>query len=113
MNPDQTLNREEGRDAEWAERPTSGAGMAGILELSDPLRDIYLALVRLGDLDMTEIQAQIHEDEPDTLPVFVRILVRQGQVERYQDAVGIIRFRAVLADKAKKTLSDDIWAALG
>lgn len=89
----------------------SGIGISGIFDMSDPLKDLYLSILKLGDMTMEEIINEPSFEEKEMLPTYVKILARQGYLERYK-VNDKVKYRAVLADKSKKSLSDDIWDAL-
>lgn len=97
-------------NAEGAETRSHG-GISGIFDMSDPLKDVYLAILKLGDMTMEEIINESSFEEKEMLPTYVKILARQGYLERYK-VNDRVKFRAVLAEKSKKSLSDDIWDAL-
>lgn len=91
-----------------------GGGLTGIMDMSDPIKDVYLALLKQGDLSMPQIlENPAFEDMEDRelLPVYVKILVRQGYLERYKDGE-ILKYRALTGGRGKRTVSDDIWDAL-
>lgn len=91
-----------------------GSGLTGIMDMSDPLKDVYLALLKEGDMSMQEIRENpVFEEIEDreALPVYVKILARQGYLEKYRDG-DVIKYRALTGDRGKRTVSDDIWDAL-
>jgi hypothetical protein len=79
--------------------------------MSDPLKDVYLIILKLGDMTMAEMMNEPSFEEKEMLATYVKILARQGYLERYK-VNDQVKYRAVLADKGKKSLSDDIWDAL-
>ena len=89
----------------------STGGISGIFDMSDPLKDVYLSILKLGDMTMEEIVDEPSFEEKEMLPTYVKILARQGYLERYK-VNDKVKYRAVLAEKNKKSLSDDIWDAL-
>lgn len=109
-NPDAPGQPPERMNSEGAET-RSGVGLSGIFDLSDPLKDVYLSLLKLGDMSMEEIINEPSFEEKEMLATYVKILARQGYLERYK-VNDQVKYRAVLADKGKKSLSDDIWDAL-
>lgn len=86
-------------------------GLGGVLDLSDPLRAVYLALLRSDGITLEEMGDLPALAEVEDLRVHVMILVQQGRVERFQDQ-GAVKFRAAATRTTKKTVSDDIWKAL-
>lgn len=89
----------------------SSVGISGIFDMSDPLKDVYLIILKLGDMSMEEMMSEPSFEEKEMLTTYVKILARQGYLERYK-VNDKVKYRAVLAEKSKKSLSDDIWDAL-
>lgn len=96
---------------EEGQETRSNGGISGIFDMSDPLKDVYLSILKLGDMTMEEIINEPSFEEKEMLATYVKILARQGYLERYK-VNDKVKYRAVLADKSKKSLSDDIWDAL-
>lgn len=120
----QNLEREVGKQkisekkitfsSESMKTPEGGsAGLTGSMDLSDPIRDVYLKLIKRGEMTMDEIKndSSLNEEEKESLPIMVKTLVRQGYLEKYMES-GVMKYAAKTGKKAKKKISDDIWGAL-
>lgn len=88
-----------------------GGGLSGILDMSDPIKDVYLVLLKHGDMTMQEIMQEPSLEDKESLSMYVKILVRQGYLERFKDA-DVVRYRALAGEKGRKEISEDIWDAL-
>jgi hypothetical protein len=84
---------------------------SSILDLSDPLREVYLELLRADPMSLEEMDDHPVLGEVEALKVHVMILFRQGHLERYQDG-GAVKFRPAAIRRAPSGLSDDLWDAL-
>lgn len=87
------------------------SGVGSILDLSDPLRDVYLELLRSDPMTLEEMHEHPVLSRVEALKVHVMILVRQGMVERFKqdDAV---RFRPAAVRRPRRGVPDDIWESL-
>ncbi len=111
----EALEQEADRGKQQVQAPLATAdsgGLTGALDLSDPLRDVYLLLLRKGDMSIAEMQADTEFGDPDFLPSSVKILKRQSYLKAKKEG-DCIRYRAISGERTKKTVSDDIWDALG
>ena len=88
-----------------------GGGLTGLMDMSDPIKDVYLVLLKHGDMTMQEIMQEPSLEDKASLSIYVKILVRQGYIERYKDG-DVVRYRALAGEKGKKEISEDIWDAL-
>lgn len=111
----EALEQEADRGKQQVQAPLAAAdsgGLTGALDLTDPLRDIYLLLLRKGEMSIAEMQADPEFGDPDFLPSSVKILKRQSYLEAKREG-DCIRYRAISGERTRKTVSDDIWDALG
>jgi len=97
--------------SETPDTDTPRGGLAGIMDMSDPLKDIYLMLLQQGDMTMQEIMEKPSFEDKESLPIYVKILVRQGYLERYQEGE-TMKYRAIPGERGKKKVSEEIWEAL-
>jgi len=88
-----------------------GGGLMGIMDMSDPIKDVYLVLLKHGDMTMQEIMQEPSLEDKASLSIYVKILVRQGYIERYKDGA-VVKYRALAGEKGKKEISEDIWDLL-
>ena len=116
------LDQAKGKGLPWEPDRTAdadgalptGSGLTGIMDMSDPIKDVYLALLKEGDMSMEQIRdnpAFEEMEEREALPIYVKILARQGYLERYKDGE-VLKYRALTGGRGKRTVSDDIWDAL-
>ena len=96
---------------ETPDTDTPRGGLAEIMDMSDPLKDIYLMLLQQGDMTMQEIMEKPSFEDKESLPIYVKILVRQGYLERVQEGEAI-KYRAIPGERGKKKVSEEIWEAL-
>ena len=88
-----------------------GGGLTGLMDMSDPIKDVYLVLLKHGDMTMQEIMQEPSLEDNASLSIYVKILVRQGYLERYKDG-DAVRYSALAGEKGKKEISEDIWDLL-
>lgn len=86
-------------------------GVSSVLDLSDPLREVYLELLRSDPMSLEEMQEHPNLSGVEDLKIHVMILFRQGHLERFEDD-GAVKFRPAAIKKAASSLPDDIWEAL-
>lgn len=86
-------------------------GLLGAMDLSDPIREVYLTLLKAGDKSIDEMMEDPYFEDKESLPIYVRILARQGYVEKYKEGDSV-KYRAIAGDKKKKHVSEDIWNML-
>lgn len=93
--------------------PSAGTagGITGSMDLSDPIRDVYLKFIKVGEMTMEEITNDPSFEDKESLPIMVKTLVRQGYLEKRMED-GVMKYDAKSAKKAKKKISDEIWGAL-
>jgi len=98
--PDQTEKKTE-----------ESAGILGAIDLSDPVREVYLWFVKHGEMTLEEAQEFADPEEKDMVPIYARILVRQGYLERFKEG-NVVKYRPVMGERRRKKVSEDIWEAL-
>ncbi len=89
-----------------------GGGLGAILDLSDPLREVYLVLLRSEGLSLEEMSKHPELEQVEALKIMVMTLVRQGQLERYAEG-DHVKFRAAPIVKPPKRVASELWDALG
>ena len=89
----------------------TGGGLLGALDLSAPLLEAYLFLLRSGEQTLSELQAVPRAPAPDELPIYLRILVQQGYAQRFQEGA-LVKYRAVVDRGSKKRMSSNVWDLL-
>lgn len=83
-----------------------------VMDLSDPVRDVYLVLLKSPPMGMDELRQQpVLAAAQAEIPVLVRTLVRLGHVERVEEAGGV-KYRAVAGHRGGRRVDDSIWSAL-
>lgn len=105
MNPDSTSS----------EPPVSigdGGGVLGAIDLSDPLRDVFLDVIKVGEASVEDLRARHAPDDPENVKIYLDILVRQNKLEKFKDENGIVRYRPTERRRPSRKLDDDIWDAL-
>ncbi len=90
---------------------TSAGGVLDAMDLSDSFRDLYLELLKTSGLSVNEIREIPAFTEDETLIMMLRTLVRQGNLERFEDD-GVVKYRAVAGKREGRKVSSDIWDAL-
>jgi len=90
----------------------TGGGLLGALDLSAPLREAYLFLLRSGERTLADLQVDPLAPNPDELPIYLRILVQQGYAQRFQEGAQV-KYRAVVDRGGKKRMSSEVWDLLG
>lgn len=96
--------------------PGAAAGAAGMLaamDLSEPLRDLYVVLLRAEERTLAQLRAEpALAAEAAHLPVLMRTLVRLGHAERCTAADGTVSYRALAGQRGGRVVSQNIWDAL-
>ncbi len=90
----------------------SGSGsIAGAMDLSDPVREVYLQFVKLGEMSLQEFLAASGLEDKDMVPIYVKILVRQGYLNRHKEG-NVIKYSPKVGERRKVKVAEDIWKAL-
>ncbi len=92
-------------------KKNSGGGILDAMDFSDSFRNLFLALLKTDGLSLQEIKENPIFAEDDTLVMMLRTLVRQGNLERFEDN-NIVKYRAVAGKREGRKVSSDIWDAL-
>jgi len=103
--------KEQPESEQTEKKAEESAGILGAIDLSDPVREVYLWFVKHGEMTLEEAQELADPEEKDMVPIYARILVRQGYLERYKEGE-VIKYRPVMGERKRKKVSEDIWEAL-
>ena len=90
---------------------TGESGIIGAIDLTDPVREVYLWFVKHGEMTLEEAKELADPEEKEMVPIYAKILVRQGYLERFKEG-GVVKYRAVMGERKRKKVSEDIWEAL-
>jgi hypothetical protein len=97
--------------AAYTRPPAATGGLLAAIDLSDDLRQVYLVLLRHPGLTLVEMARLPELQTVDDLPVLVRALARQGQLEKYQEGCEV-KYRPVVGVRAPRQVPESIWRAL-
>ena len=86
-------------------------GIMGAMDLSDPVKEVYLELLRTGEQSAEEMRESSRIEDKDSVLIYLRILAKQGYAEKFKDG-DVVKYRAVTSRAGRKKISDDIWDAL-
>ncbi|RMD84529.1 MAG: hypothetical protein D6820_00985, partial [Lentisphaerae bacterium] len=103
------------RDAEVAEgHEGEGGGLLGMLSMDEPLREVYLRLLRSEPMTLAEMKASdlfADFDEREFLEIYVKTLMRQGVLKRVKTDAGV-KYEAVVGERKSRKVHDDLWGLL-
>ncbi len=88
-------------------------GLAGILDLSSPLRRLYQRVLKEGDVSLQELAASSASEEREELRTHLNLLARLEYLEKYAGDGGGVRFRVKGRTRANSSLPDEIWKRIG
>ncbi|MFQ5794628.1 MAG: helix-turn-helix domain-containing protein [Candidatus Bipolaricaulia bacterium] len=89
-----------------------GLNMADLLTLPDSLRRLVNWIMRQGDVNLAQVVAHTGGDEASTRTM-LETLIEQGFVREVSvEGENEVRYRARLAPKRRRQLSQEIWQAL-
>ena len=85
---------------------------AGIFDLSDPIRDIYLSVMKSGDMSIKEfIERESPEIEEMEIKIYFNILVRQGYMKKIK-VDNVIKYRINSIKRKNRDVPNEIWDLL-
>lgn len=103
------------RDAEVAEgNGDEGGGLLSMLSMDEPLREVYLRLLRSEPMTLAEMKASdvfADFDELEFLEIYVKTLMRQGVLKRIKTDAGV-KYEAVVGERKSRKVHDDLWGLL-
>lgn len=85
----------------------------GILDLSNPIKELYLIILKLGAASIEELanQTTLHDNNKDTIKIYLNILVKQGYLEK-EKIENVVKYKAKDISRQSRTLPDEIWISL-
>jgi len=88
------------------------SNILSIFDLTDPIKDVYLAVLRAGtaslDSFMLDTNPKISETE---VKIYLDILVRQEYLEKYKDD-NIIKYKVKGLQRKGREVPKNIWEML-
>jgi hypothetical protein len=87
-------------------------GLLDALDLSVPLRGVYQAALKSGDLSARELSEAMPGEPQAELKVYLNLLCRLGYLEKYVEG-GSARFCVKGRMRGRSKLPDGIWSKLG
>ncbi len=91
--------------------PASPGAVFDLLELAPPLRRVYQAALKVGDVSLEELQKELGGEAPEELRIYLNLLSRLGYLEKRAESGGM-RFRVKGRVMGRSSLPGEIWDKL-
>ena len=88
------------------------SNLLGIFDLTDPLKDVYLSVLKEGIISVDDFMQMAHsQSDKSEIKMYLDILVRQDYLEKYKDN-GTIKYKVKGLKRKAREVPNDIWEML-
>jgi hypothetical protein len=89
-----------------------GSNILGLFDLSDPIKDIYLSVLKAGTTTVNDfIKTTNMQIDKTEVKIYLDILVRQEYLEKYKDD-SVIKYKVKGLKRKARVVPKNIWEML-
>ena len=88
------------------------ANIIGLFDLSDPVKDVYLSVLKAGTVSVDDFVLTIDPQmDKVEVKIYLDILVRQDYLEKYKDE-NIVKYKVKGLKRKAREVPKNIWEML-